>query len=229
MRETGERYPVSPYPASIDSAGFPTPGDLLAFLPVGDDFGIRQRKEAKAAGGEPKNPVFNPLKATAEHKEYMQKLQGCQSAAKPFETSEVLTVRDRLAVKLGESLAVVQESASVASLLEDYGTCLTAHGIDITNREALYLSVSRAYPVAETATTDVRKDPRWATAITYERKAAEADKWCRRDSVDAARVAAVPALQQFVTANKTDLLANQSKWSVIEAEVKRLQVKAALF
>lgn len=225
MKNAGAQYPVAPYPAAIESIGQPAPGDLMAFSPLRDDFGVGKSKQAKAAGGEPKNPVFDRLEP-GQQQAYFDRLEGCQAAAQGFENAHAPTGRNDLIDKLLTTLAKVQDSASVAPLLENYADCVAEYGVQAKSMTELYQTIPQAYPKPTRANADITKDPGWAAAVAYEAKAAKADKACRADAVDAGMVAAVPALNKFSAANKQELAANRNAYAALEREVTTLRTTA---
>ncbi|MFI2663995.1 hypothetical protein [Micromonospora carbonacea] len=217
MRGEGAKYAITKF-SGIARFSLTAPGDLTAFAPLSDDFGVADRLAQLAADGEPTNREFSSLTDKGRD-EYLRALEGCQNAGQQFQGQSMPAGHDDLANRLIDALSKVERSAEVTAALAKYPACLAERSVKAPDWSALYLSVEKSFPPTPSAPTDVTKDPQWLKAREYEQRAAAADAECRSETREIAIIAAAPVLARFERDNAAALKGIGVHWSEAEAEV----------
>lgn len=226
VAKTSSTYGITPYPGGLSST-HPAPGDLLAFAPAREDFGVASRLTAKADKAERTNPGLAAATTDAEKKQFFKDLQGCQKAAVPFEGTNMPARAEALIPKLLSTLERVQKQAT-PTLRADYGRCLKEAGINAADRPELYALVDNAFPSVPAGHGDPANLPGWGQAVAFERQAAATDAACRADAVEVAMAAAPAELEKFSKANAADLATASAGWAQAETDVKALRARYKL-
>lgn len=220
MAERRQQYAMPPFQGLPDTGV--APGDVLAFAPPREDFGVGRRLKAFAAAGEPAQPALVDA-GTAKQTAYTQAISGCA-------TGEVTDAgnpkgQEVLDGQLVAVLTQVQESAT-PELPDDYTACLTAAGVPAKNLSDLYVKVELAYPpISYEKKSDATKADGWANGVAFEAKAAASDWECRAGAADAAVVAAMPAMQRFTADHAAELDTVAAGWAQASADVTVLRTK----
>ncbi|MFI7436246.1 hypothetical protein [Micromonospora haikouensis] len=221
MQSEGAKYAIPKF-SGIARFSLTAPGDLTAFAPLGDDFGVANRLAQLAADGEPTNREFSSLTSKGRD-EYLRALEGCQGSGQQFQGQSMPAGHEDLANKLINALSKVEQSAEVTAALANYPACLAERSVKAPDWSALYLSVEKSFPPTPNAPTDVTKDPQWLKAREYEQRAAAADTECRREAREIAIIAAAPTLARFENDNSAALNNIGFHWSEAEAEMVRMR------
>lgn len=222
MATAGQEYQPAPFQALPDTGV--APGDLLAFAPARDDFGVGRRVQALAATGEAVQPALDGADSDQSAR-YVHAVTGCA-------TGEVMDAgnpsgQEVLDGQLVAALTAVQTSAT-PTLADDYPACLAALGLQARNLSELYVKVEQAYPgISYETKSDATKAEGWAQAVAFERKAAAADADCRTEAAEVALVAAKPTLDTFAAAHTAELEAVADGWAQAANDVVTLRQKVA--
>lgn len=222
MAKTGQQYKPAPFQPLPDTGV--APGDILAFAPAREDFGVGRRVQALAAAGDTIQPALAGA-TTDQAAKYTQAVSGCATgditdAGNP-KGQEVLD---------GQLVATLTEveRAATPTLADDYPTCLAKHGLTAINLSQLYVKVEQAYPpISYDQKSDATKAEGWAEAMAGELKAAAADASCRADAVEVALTAAKPVLTRFAVDHSSDLAAVAAGWAQATIDVVALRAKIA--
>ena len=218
-RSNGVDYEMAPY--RPQPVGEVAPGNVLAFAPRRDDFGVARRLAMIGRGGEPVNPGLARSTGADERARWSTVIEGCRRAVPAASGPTVLQVQ------FVATLNAIQHDHA-PWLTSQFPRCMTAKGVPVTDLADAQLKVEKAFgPVTAETVPDPTRLPGWAAAVAYEKRMADADWMCRNDDVYTVMSAAGDRLTRFGEANAGELAAAARSWGAMPAAAAALRVTAA--
>jgi len=220
MAKTGLHYQPVPF-QNLPDTGV-APGDLLAFAPARQDFGVGRRVQAFAAAGELTQPALDGA-SVEQNARYAQAMSVCATG----QVMDTGTTKGQeiLDGELVAALSKVEQTAT-PNLAGDYRACLAVHGLQARDLSELYVQVEQAYPpISYEKASDATKVTGWAQATAFETAAAATDASCRAAAIDVALVAAAPVLARFAKVHAAELDAVATGWARATTDVLTLRAK----
>jgi hypothetical protein len=217
--QRGLKYSIPPFVDIQVPNHLIAPGDLTAFAPLVDTFGVADERARKALVGQARNEEFLKLPDEKARNDYLARLQGCQNAGSATDLGDAPMGQQPLVDRLIDALTEVEKSGEVAAALADYGSCLEHNGYAARSWLDLYKIVQRSFPPTPAEPVDVRTNSQWVQARDLERTVAGVDRQCRSDAHDLAMALALPTLNRFERDNAQALATLASAWGQKPAEL----------
>ncbi|WP_250002112.1 hypothetical protein [Actinoplanes sp. M2I2] len=195
----------------------PSPGELLAFSPERETFGIAGRIVAYAKEGQLDNGAARKL--TGEARAQWLKIQAqCNPATSKTEDSHLAEGMPALSQKFLDQLSTIQKTVA-PTLPGDWAKCMQAAGLKgVQEFEDAYSAASNfPYQALAGGVKDPAAVPGFAEAAAAEKKIAATDWKCR--SADAKRVVATSGepLTVWAAANRAEIDTVAANWAKMPA------------
>jgi len=188
------------------------PGDILAFAPQRDSFGIGDRTVQAARVGGQDNPAL--LKLSGAAAEAWLAAQGeCEPATKATEDLAVPANMATPAVSLQEELAAIQQQLA-PGLDAAWKSCMAAAGHQVEDLSDVSGLVGKRYPpVTFEQASDPTRLPGWGEAVAFERAVAATDWQCRAGESTRVVNASGEKLAVWQAAHAVELDAVAAAWA----------------
>lgn len=192
------------------------PGDILAFAPQRDTFGIGDRTVQAARVGGQDNPAL--LKLSGDQADAWLKAQGeCEPATKATEELAYPAIMAGPTGSLQDKLAAIQQELA-PNLDAMWKSCMVDAGHQVEDLSDVSGLVGKKYPpVTFEQASDPTRLPGWGEAVAFERAVAAADWRCR--SAESTRVinASGEQLTAWQAAHAAELDAVAAAWAQMPA------------
>jgi hypothetical protein len=193
------------------------PGDMLAWSPRYDDFGIATRTATSAKIPGPRdNPAR--LELTGDAAAAWVKTQfECEPATKPTEDLHLPENMLAVSIPFQDELAKIQDELA-PGLVNAYATCMTGKGVPATDLPGVIQLAGQKYPpTPNDKASDPTRASGWAEAVAHEKQLAGLDWQCR--GAEATRVvdASSARLTAWAEQHHTELAAVAAAWAAMPA------------